>query len=63
MVKNASNRKTDNTLTLKTFKVIKLSCLTQNNFLKKKNQDMEIVFFELLDLRSKIATLPKRVVF
>ena len=63
MVKNASNRKTDNTLTLKTFKVIKLSCLTQNNFLKKKNQDMEVVFFELLDLRSKIATLPKMVVF
>ena len=63
MVKNVSKRKTDNTLTLKTFSDLKLSLSAKHNFLVKKIHNINIVFFSLLDLHSKIATIGKRVVF
>ena len=63
MVKNVSKQKTDNTLTLKTFSDLKLSLSAKHNFLVKKIHNINIVFFLLLDLHSKIATIAKRVVF
>ena len=62
-MKNASKRKMNDSLTLKTFKNYKLSCLTQKIFLVKKNPKVQIVFLELLDLHGKKATLPKKVFF
>ena len=55
--------KTDNTLSLKTFPDLKLSFSAKNIFLVKKNHNLNIVFFLLLDLHSKKATIAKRVVF
>ena len=45
MVKNVSKRKTDNTLTLKTFSDLKLSLSAKHNFLVKKIHNINIVFF------------------
>ena len=54
----------DSTLTLKTFPDLKLSLSAKNIFLvKKKNQTLNIVFFLLMDLHSKKATIAKRVFF
>ena len=50
MVKNVSKRKTDNTLTLKTFSDLKLSLSAKNIFLVEKIHNINIVFFFLLDL-------------
>ena len=63
LVKNVSKRKTDNTLTLKTFSDLKLSLSAKNIFLVKKIHNLNIFFFWLLDLQSKKATIAKRVVF
>ena len=42
---------------------LKLSLSAKNIFLVKKIHNINIVFFLLLDLHSKIATIAKRVVF
>ena len=63
MVKNASNQKTDNTLSLKTFPDLKLSLSAKNIFLGKKIHNLNIVFFWLLDLHSKKSYYSKKGVF
>ena len=47
----------------KNFSDLKLFLSAKNNFLVKKIHNVNIVFFLLLDLHSKIATIAKRVVF
>ena len=58
-----SNQEMDTTLTLKTFSDLKLSLSAKHILLVKKIHNINIVFFLLLDLHSKIATIAKRVVF
>ena len=60
---NASNRKSDNTFTSKTFKNKKLLCLRKKKFQVKINSSMDFVFFQLPDLQRDLTTFQKRAAF